>query len=52
MQKNRNGAGLGLYLSRYFMEQMGGRISCENCEGGFQVTLYIRLAGKIQQDRN
>lgn len=42
--KNRNGAGLGLYLSRYFMEQMGGRISCENCEGGFQVTLYIRLA--------
>ncbi len=50
--KNRNGAGLGLYLSRYFMEQMGGRISCENCEDGFQVTLYIRLAGKIQQDRN
>lgn len=42
--KNRNGAGLGLYLSRYFMEQMGGRISCENCEDGFQVTLYIRLA--------
>lgn len=42
--KDRNGAGLGLYLSRYFMEQMGGRISCENCEDGFQVTLYIRLA--------
>lgn len=46
--KQKSGGGLGLYLSRYFMEQMGGSISCDNYEGGFQVTIYIRLAGKIQ----
>lgn len=43
-----NGAGLGLYLARYFMEQMGGSINCENREDGFVVTLFVRLAGKEQ----
>lgn len=49
--KGKNGSGLGLYLSRYLMEQMGGSLSCENrtengivC--GFCVTVGIPLAGR------
>jgi len=39
------GYGLGLYLARYFMEEMAGEISCENCEDGFIVTVKLKLAG-------
>ena len=42
----KSGSGLGLYLSRYLMEQMGGTLACENrlrgetvC--GFAVRLHI-----------
>ncbi|MCL2605339.1 MAG: HAMP domain-containing histidine kinase [Defluviitaleaceae bacterium] len=38
------GYGLGLYLSKYFMEQMGGGLTCANRAGGFSVTLELRLA--------
>lgn len=40
----RSGAGLGLYISRYFMEQMGGALECKNREDGFSVILRIPLA--------
>lgn len=39
-----SGAGLGLYISRYFMEQMGGALECKNREDGFSVILRIPLA--------
>lgn len=49
--QGKNGLGLGLYLARYFMEQMGGGLSCSNCisEGnicGFAVKVNIPLAGR------
>ena len=42
--QGKSGAGLGLFISRYLMEQMGGSLSCENTENGFCVTVYLRLA--------
>lgn len=44
----RSGAGLGLYISRYFMEQMGGALECKNREDGFSVILQIPLASRIE----
>lgn len=41
--KGKDGAGLGLYISRYLMEKMGGGISCANAENGFIVTLRLKL---------
>lgn len=40
--KGKDGSGLGLYLSKTFMEGMGGSMSVENNEG-FCVTLTISL---------
>lgn len=40
----KNGSGLGLYISKYFMENMYGQISCYNREDGFTVVLKIMLA--------
>lgn len=40
-----DGYGLGLYLARYFMEQMAGGLCPENHESGFMVVLMLRLAG-------
>lgn len=40
----KNGSGLGLYISKYFMENMYGQISCYNREDGFTVVLKIVLA--------
>jgi signal transduction histidine kinase len=40
----KNGYGLGLYLSKYLLEQMGGHIRCENRPNGFAVTLLLRLS--------
>lgn len=39
------GSGLGLYISRLLMEQMGGDIQCRNLEDGFAVEVLIPLAG-------
>lgn len=38
---NREGAGLGLYISDYLMKEMGGRLLVENGEKGLRVTVYI-----------
>lgn len=40
----KNGSGLGLYISKYFMEKMYGQISCYNREDGFTVVLKSKLA--------
>ncbi|PMC36771.1 sensor histidine kinase [Bacillus sp. UMB0899] len=42
--KGMNGSGLGLYISKYFMENMHGQISCYNRKDGFTVVLKIKLA--------
>lgn len=42
--EGRNGSGLGLYISKYFMDHMDALISCHNREDGFTVILKIRLA--------
>ena len=39
-----NGSGLGLYISKYFMEKMHGQICCYNRKDGFTVALKITLA--------
>jgi signal transduction histidine kinase len=44
--ENKSGYGLGLYISNYLMEQMTGKLVCENSSGGgFSVRLMLRLAG-------
>jgi signal transduction histidine kinase len=40
----KSGSGLGLYIAHYFMERMGGALTCENTEDGFRVRLALRLA--------
>ncbi|MGG7147097.1 ATP-binding protein [Clostridium butyricum] len=42
--KNKNGTGLGLYIAKYFMENMYGDIKCFNVEDGFVVKILIKLA--------
>ncbi|MFJ5565355.1 HAMP domain-containing sensor histidine kinase [Lysinibacillus xylanilyticus] len=42
--EGKNGSGLGLYISKYFMENMYGQISCYNRHDGFTVVLKIKLA--------
>lgn len=42
---SKNGAGLGLYISRYMMQKMQGEIVCSNRQNGFTVKLLIPLAG-------
>lgn len=42
--EGQSGSGLGLYISKYLMDKMDGDISCCNIEGGFKVTLKIKLA--------
>ncbi|MCL2248176.1 MAG: ATP-binding protein [Oscillospiraceae bacterium] len=39
-----DGYGLGLYLSKYFMEQMQGGIYPENCDNGFMIVLTLKFA--------
>jgi len=39
-----SGQGLGLYISQYFMKQMQGDITCNNCDDGFVVRVFVRLA--------
>ncbi|AWB46517.1 sensor histidine kinase [Paenibacillus sp. CAA11] len=38
------GAGLGLFISKYLMQNMEGDMECHNRDDGFTVTLYIKLA--------
>ena len=38
------GAGLGLYLSDYFMREMGGALEVQNGEKGLRVTVKIPLS--------
>lgn len=41
---NLEGAGLGLYISDYFMKGMGGELLVENGENGLRVTVVILLS--------
>ena len=43
--ENLDGYGLGLHLSKYFMEQMEGGLYPENHENGFMIVITLRLAG-------
>ena len=43
---NVEGAGLGLYISDYFMREMGGELGVENGEHGLKVSVGILLGGK------
>lgn len=42
--KGQTGSGLGLYISRYLMEKMGGDIICQNNDKGFCVILNLRIS--------
>ena len=39
---DKDGAGLGLYLTDYFMEKMDGKLGLKNLEKGFEVAVYLR----------
>ena len=41
--EKQDGSGLGLYISKYLMNEMGGDISCFNENDGFKVELLIPL---------
>ncbi len=43
---NVEGAGLGLYISDYFMKEMRGELNIENGAHGLKVTVSIPLSGK------
>ena len=40
---DKDGAGLGLYLTNYFMEKMDGQLGLRNLDKGFEVSVYIRV---------
>jgi signal transduction histidine kinase len=40
---NKNGTGLGLYISKYIMNKMLGEIDCENTEDGFIMILKLKM---------
>lgn len=40
---DKDGAGLGLYISAYLMERMGGTLTYENMENGFRVKLGLKI---------
>ncbi len=41
---DKDGAGLGLYLTNYFMEKMDGKLGLKNLDKGFEVSIYLRVA--------
>lgn len=45
--ENTEGAGLGLYISDYFMKEMQGGLNTENGQHGLKVTVCLALSGKI-----
>lgn len=42
--EGKSGSGLGLYISRYLIVEMGGEIFCRNTERGFIVEIILKLA--------
>ncbi len=42
--QGKDGSGLGLYISNYLMEKMGGSLTCRNNGEGFTVILRIKVA--------
>ena len=42
--QGKSGSGLGLYISKYFIEHMDGHIHCYNRQDGFTVIIKIKLA--------
>lgn len=44
---NLEGAGLGLYISDYFMQKMNGELLIQNGQNGLRVTVMISLSGTI-----
>lgn len=45
--KDVEGAGLGLYISDYFMREMKGELIVENGKNGLKATVMILLSGEI-----
>jgi len=43
--ESKSGYGLGLYISKYLLEQMSGDLQCENYKNGFKVKVFLQLAG-------
>lgn len=43
--ENIEGAGLGLYISDYFMKEMQGALNVENGEHGLKITVTLALSG-------
>lgn len=41
--ESKDGAGLGLYLTNYFMVKMDGKLELKNAVPGFEADVYIRL---------
>ena len=46
-----DGAGLGLFISDYFMKEMGGELVIENGKNGLKVTASILLSGNSNYGR-
>lgn len=46
--KNSDGAGLGLFISDYFMKEMNGELILENGTKGLKVTVILSLSGKTR----
>lgn len=44
---DREGAGLGLFISEYFMREMQGELVVENGSGGLRVSVVILLSGAV-----
>ena len=44
--KNVEGAGLGLYISDYFMREMKGELMVENGKEGLKVTAIVSMGGR------
>lgn len=40
--KDKDGAGLGLYITKYFMDKMNGELKLENTDPGFKVIVSIK----------
>lgn len=45
--KDKEGAGLGLYISSYFMKEMKGELIVENGLNGLKVTVKVSFSGTI-----
>ena len=41
---DKEGAGLGLFLTGYFMDKMEGKLGLRNLDKGFEASVYLRIA--------